>query len=212
MDQIDKLKNIGKTVEVELIRIRDSINAPLGNFAFTPKEIDLLGKRLEALAVANPGEPIIIGGRFWFAYIKDHNYHGYQYQHDNEVNNAPNHCFESGNKVHFYYCPTLVSMTETGRRGRYRATQNKTNRRLIDLRNAQDVETRLPWCKHCIVILCNKGRMNGRRLKPSFKSKVAAYGDARELMDCVTAHHRDGDNQRTIEMVQGVFNRIQKIA
>ena len=204
----NNLEYAGKKIEANLIQIRKSIGAHLGDYSVDPENIDITGEKLQKLAALSPGEPIIIDDRMHMAYIKDHEYHGFKRQHDEEVKKHNNLCFVRGNKVHFYYCTTLVNMSNNGLRGRYQAAGNTRNVRSIDLCDAKNVETRLAWCKHCIRILCNKGRVPIFRRILAYKSRLAEYGDAREFMACVKALY-DGD-ANALQRTQDVFLRTMR--
>ena len=182
MIEMDKLKSIGKKIENKLIAIRESVGAELGEFNIAHDEF-IIGEDLWELAQLNPGKPIIINGEYRHAYIKDHSYHGLKSKHDQEVKENSAHCFTRGNKVHFYYCKTLSQMRNKGRYDRYRAARKISNSKIIDLRNAKNVETRLAWCQNCLDIFPGKGGFFTN------KSKMAQNGDAQELMDAVRAYH-----------------------
>jgi len=202
-----KLETAGEKTEKRLIEIRKSIGASIAGYSVTPVEIDISGAEIADLAKSNPGEPIILNGEYSVVYIKDHNFHGFKTDHDNEVNKHPNRCFVRGNKAHFYYCITLRKMTENGKKKRYRrAIFIDSDDRLIDLRDAQNVNTRLAWCKHCIVIL---GRTGGVRKwilwRGKNKSRMAEYGDAKDLTECVKMLHIDGNTREATQRTQNFF-------
>lgn len=185
---LSNLKNVGNDIEEKLSEIGKRLGAHPEPFTADEDEIEISGGQLAEDAKTHPGKPIIIEGKFHMAYIKDHSYYDRE-THDRDVNQHPNHCFVRGNKVHFYYCRTLVSMTERGRRARYRATRRAENTRLIALADEEkDLRTRLALCKNCILDLCNNGEVfsNHHTL-----NKIAGYGDAEELMVCVKAHHNN---------------------
>ena len=186
MDAISRLKKTGEKITKQLSDIRESVGAPL--VSYTPHVIDITGKELHEQAIKNKNKPIIRNNQYYFTYIKDNTYHDAAV-HDSVVRENPYHCFHVGKKVHFYYCPTLVNMEEKGRRERYRAVAERSNTRTIDLRGKEDVKTRLPWCKHCLKILC---RQEGGQLFYFFrtnKDKMARSRDADELMKSVIAHY-----------------------
>ncbi|MGI9306987.1 MAG: hypothetical protein ACR2P5_06755 [Gammaproteobacteria bacterium] len=181
---LHELKNIGDQIEKRLIEIRESIGASLGIFSnIIDTSIEITGKQLQENAEATPGEPIIINDEYYIAYIKDNTYYGSKLDHDEAVRAHPSRCFKDGKKVHFYYCSTIVKMGNMGRRARYRQTREFRNEKIIDLQGAEDVETRLPWCKNCIEILHNESAANIRDGR--YKSLIAEYGDAQLLMKCV---------------------------
>lgn len=180
---LDKLKAIGKEIERDLIKIRESVGAPIDEYE---PYIEITGAELIDLATRHPGEPIIIGDKFYTAYIKD-NYHHNILSHNEEINNPANtsRCFVSGKKVHFYYCSTLIYMARRGRDDRYRAPHKTQNTQIIDLSDKKDLETRLAWCKNCIKTLYNK---ENPRVRYNL-GEVARNGDAKELMNRVKAHY-----------------------
>ena len=200
---LDELRNIGNEIESKLIEIRKRIKAPLIDYSINYTEIDITGEKLQKLAAANPGEPIIIENQFSFAYIKDNTWHK-KYDYDIQVNNHPNQCFIMGKKVHFYYCCTLIKMSESGRRDRYRAYYKSRNKILIDLHDENDVETRLAFCKNCIMVLCQKSNQAG--VSPEFKANIAEYGNAKDLMSCVKAHYKN--NPEAAEKTQDILNKF----
>jgi len=202
-----KFETAGKKIEKRLVKIRESTGAPVADYSVAPGEIDILGTDLEKLAKSNPEEPIFLNGEYNVVYIKDHSFHGFK-DHDNEVNKHPNRCFVRGNKVHFYYCATIRKMTENGKKERYRrATFIGSNDRFIDLRNAQNVNTRLAWCKHCIVILGRKGGIRPWILwRGKNKSRMAEYGDASDLTECVKMLHIDGNTREATQRTENFFD------
>lgn len=182
---LDKMNAEGEKITAELVRMRERVGASLANYKAEGAVIDITGADLQKLAAANPGEPIIINGKFHFAYIKDH-YFAYKYDHDAEARRHPVGCYKRGNKVHFYHCRTLQQMTDAGRDARYRCASRIRNEKRIDLRDAE-VETRLALCKNCISLLPGPGFSFRRWIS---KDKIAEYGDARRLMDFVEADHK----------------------
>ena len=67
----NNLEYAGKKIEENLIQIRKSIGAPLGDYSADSENIDITGDRLQKLAALSPGEPIIIDDKMHMAYIKD---------------------------------------------------------------------------------------------------------------------------------------------
>ena len=190
---INNLKRSGEKIEQQLKEIRKKIGASLVKYSVDPLVIVLSGEELQELAEANPGKPIIINNKYCLAYIKDHAYHGLKFEHDLDVKTHPNDCFVRGNKVHFYYCKTIVYMSASNKRHRYHQTPRINNTRIIDLKNAENVETRLAWCKYCISILLQEGRVSTWS-KFGYKSRIAEYSAARDLMDCVKSCSRGESN------------------
>ncbi len=187
---VDGLQRVGDKIELRLKEIRERVGAPISIYSVNPVNIDISGQKLQELAEANPGKPIIRDGEYCIAYIKDHIYHGVKFDHDSDVREHPNRCFVRGNKVHFYYCSTLLEMTAKGRQSRYRQTSRIDNIRLIDLQDAKDVKTRLAWCKNCIKILQEQD-ISGAREAWRYRSQVAEYANARELIDCVKSYYNN---------------------
>ena len=189
---INELKQTGMGIEKQLEKIRKRIGAPLGEYSVKPEhiEIEIDGDELQELAEANPNQPIKIGNRYYLAYIKDHTFHGYRSDYDSAIHDHSADCFVKGNKVHFYYCKTITYMSEVGRKQRYRATPRRNNRQLIDLRDAQDVEARLAWCKNCISLLFDAGGIRSWGMW-NHKKRIAEYEDAGELMACVELCHKN---------------------
>lgn len=105
------LETVGHQIELRLVEIREQIGAQKSTHDVEHTDIEIGGDQLHELAITDPGKPIIIEGQFHMAYIKDHSYHRLQ-DYKDEVKSHPNRCFVKGNKVHFYYCATLVTMTE----------------------------------------------------------------------------------------------------
>ena len=185
---LDKLNAVGQKITAQLIAIRESVGAPLGDYTAEKSDIELTSREVERLAADNPGEPIIINDEFHLAHIKDHLF-SFKREHDAEVALHPNKCYRSGKKVHFYFCRTLTSMKRAGREYRYRLGSKISNIKLIDLADEENVGTRLLWCKNCITVLSDTARQYGID-----KDRIAEYGDARQLMDCVKSlHHDDAD-------------------
>ena len=179
MIELDKLKSIGENIENQLIAIRDSVGAELGEFVTGAFTVD--GKKVPS--IVRPGKPISIGGQYYLVYIKDHNYHGFKSEHDRDVEKNSSHCFTRGNKVHFYGCQTLMNMKPHEREARYRFTPEISNSKIIDLRNAENVKTRLAWCKNCLKIFPGKGLWYILN-----KDIMAQNGDAKKLMAAVMAY------------------------
>ena len=176
MIELDKLKDKGKEIEDGLIAIRKSVGAKLGEFNIVHREFVIKDEELQERAQLNPGKPIIIDGEYHHVYIKDNSYYD-KSQHDQDVKKNPAHCFTSGKKVHFYYCKTLSDMEDGGRyEARYRATRKISNSKIIDLRDAENVKTRLAWCQFCLGIFPGCG-------------VSAQNGDAQKLMAAVRAYH-----------------------
>ena len=181
MINLNKLKSIGKNIENQLIAIRESVGAELGEFNIVHHEFVIDAEKLQEKAQLNPDNPIIINGEYHHVYIKDH-CGILKSKHDQEVKENPAHCFfTSGHKVHFYYCETLSDMRGRGRYDRYRATRKISNSKIIDLKNAENVKTRLAWCQNCL-----------HRIFPGDgfdRRKMAQNGDAQKLMAAVRAYH-----------------------
>ncbi len=184
MIELDKLKELedkGKKIEAELIAIRKSVGAELGEFNIVHRAFVIKDEELQERAQLNPGKPIIIDGEYHHVYIKDHSYYD-KSQHDQEVKKNSAHCFTSGNKVHFYYCETLSDMEDGGKyEARYRATRKISNSKIIDLRGAENVKTRLAWCQNCLHRIFPGGGFD--------RKKIAQNGDAQKLMAAVKAYH-----------------------
>lgn len=202
----DKPNSPENEVERKLIEIRESINAPIGRSnSIRKRNGPVTGADLADNAAKYPEQPIFINGEIHMVYIKD-NYLRNIHQHNNEINNPPNNrCFVSGKKVHFYYCKTLQYMDDEGRMSRYRETRETKNTYLIDLRDVENLGTRLPWCKYCIDVLCRKGKVFQLKYRMRIKDKIAKYGDAKELMACVEAY----DNN-TPTAVQEIKDFVKK--
>lgn len=190
----DKLKQTGKEIEQELASILRRIGATLGEYSVEVVDINISEEELLEFAKSNPGAPIILKDKFCLAYIKDHTL-CYKDTHQREVHAHPNGCFvRGGNRVHFYYCITLMQMSERGRRRRYRCADadRMGNYQKIDLKDANDVYTRLAWCQNCIEELANSSKVKQQlRWRPwrifqwKYKKRIAQYGDANGLMECV---------------------------
>ncbi len=180
----DGLERVGKEIEAQLEEIRVRVRAPLGDPP-TMRSIDVLGGWIEDNI--KPGDPIIIKGKFHLVYIKDHSYQGFKRYHDSKVASHPNKCFVAGNRVHFYSCPTFRHMSDIGRRSRYCAARQVSSTQPIDLKDAENIKTRLLFCWHCIAILDAKVDGWGAILR---RGHVARYADARKLMDCVISCYR----------------------
>ena len=181
---LDKLNAVGQKITAQLIAIRESVGAPLGDYAAKKDTIKIItGGDLQDLAIANPDKPIIINGKLHLVHIKDHLFY-YKRDHDAEVA-QPHRCFQNGRKVHFYQCHTLRTMKNQGREDRYYRNSRISNISQIDLADEKDVGTRLLWCKNCISVLFRTARQWGLN-----KKEIAMYGDARQLMDCVESLHR----------------------
>ena len=183
MIELDKLKELedkGKKIEDGLIAIRKSVGAKLGEFNIVHREFVMDAEEIQELEQLKPGDPIIINGEYHHVYIKDHSYYG-KSEHDQEVKEHPAHCFTSGNKVHFYYCETLSDMRGRGGYDRYRATRKISNSKIIELRHAENVKTRLAWCQNCLHRIFPGGGFDRR--------KIAQNGDAQKLMAAVKAYH-----------------------
>ena len=202
---MDNLKTVGDQIESRLVEIRERIGAQPATYNVEPEDIEIGGDEINELARANPGEPIIINGRFNMAYIKDHSFHRFE-DYEVEMKSHPNYCFANGNKVHFYYCPTLVSMSARGRKNRYRCATAMINKRLIDLRDYSDVDTRLAYCKHCIKILSKTGKAP-RWQYWQHKDTFAEWGDATEYMKCVKELHSGKDIRMAIAHTRQVFEK-----
>ena len=182
---LDKLNAVGQKITAQLIAIRESVGAPLGDYAAQKEAIKFIsGGDLQDLAIAHPDKPIIINGKFHFVHIKDHLFY-YKQDHDAEVA-QPHRCFQRGRRVHFYRCSTLRNMKKQGRGDRYYHNSRISNISQIDLADEKDVRTRLLWCQNCISVLFRTARQWGFN-----KKEIALYGDARQLMDCVESLHRD---------------------
>ena len=197
------LETVGNQIESRLVQIRERIGARTSTYDVKHTDIEIGGDKLQELAIAHPGEPIIIEGRFHMAYIKDHSYHQLQ-DYEDRVKLHPNRCFVSGNKVHFYCCTTLVTMKDKGRKDRYRCAIKMDNKRLIDLRNSSDVYARLAYCKHCIAILRKAGRVSYWQYWPH-RNTLAEWGDAKEYMDCVKKLHDGDEIRKAIDHTREVF-------
>ncbi len=169
---LEKLKNTGKETEEKLNEIRERVGAPIGKY----KTIDIEGKKFKKLAQVNSGKPIIIDDEFCLAYIKDHTntgFFGYKKDHDAEVKSHRSSRFVRGNKIHFYFCHTLVNMGPQKMKARYRVTTHINNVQKIDLADAENLRTQLAFCQHCIALLGNS---------PIDRRETAQHGDAQELM------------------------------
>lgn len=210
MINLDKLHVVGKQIETRLVEIRESIGAPVSEFDIKPPIIDIPGEKLAEEAQTKPDKPIIINDEYHIAYIKDNIQRGKygkwsKADHDFVVQNPPVGCFEKGKKLHFYYCKTLDSMTAQGRAKRYCAMRKFQNMQLIDLADAENVETKLAWCQFCIGVLFTNGNI------PSWKGKepIAHYGDAESLMKCVIMHDKgeNGAMERISEFVDETLER-----
>lgn len=197
------IDTIGKQIESRLVEIREQIGASKFNYDVESIDIEIGGDKLNELAKVNPRKPIIIDDRFHMAYIKDHSYYQYQ-NHESDINLHPNRCLVNANKVHFYFCTTLVSMSEKGRNHRYRRTTGITNTRLINLQNSPDVAVRLAYCKHCLTILRQTGRAPVGQ-DSRHKDMLAEWGDAKEYMDCVKELHDGKDISKAIAHTREVF-------
>lgn len=77
-------------------------------------------------------------------YIKDHTRKGGKYA----VNNP-----STGNKVHLYDCETITKMKRAMRFERYRQTDRRDNKYLIDVKGGQSVEAKLYPCQNCLTAL-----------------------------------------------------------
>ena len=182
MIEMDKLKSIGKNIENTLIAIRESVGAELGEFV--PGAFTVVGKKVPS--IVHPGEPIFIDGQYYLVYIKDHTYQGFKSEHDRDVEKNSAHCFIRGNKVHFYGCQTLMNMKPHEREARYRFDPEIGNSKIIDLRDAENVKTRLAWCKNCLKIFPGKGLWYILN-----KDIMAQNGDAKKLIAAVRAYHKE---------------------
>ena len=176
----------------------------------TSTDLMIPGRQISENAQAQPRAPIIFEGEYCVAYIKDHAFYGSEREHDNEVESHPSGCFVRGNKVHFYYCTTLEIMSEKGRKQRYRAAAfTDSDDRLIDLRDADNVVTRLAWCKHCLVILARHGSV-GRLGNGSNRQIMAEYGNARGLTQCVQMLHNSNNSFSAKRRTQAFFANTLK--
>lgn len=200
MINLHKLESAGKEIERRLIVIRKGVNADVGAFNVAHKEITIIGKDLQALAINHPSEPIIKKGEFYLVYIRDHDRRGSKNEHDWDIQQNPAHCFLGGNKVHFYFCRTLTHMKMGGRFMRYRQILWKfdDNTKIIDLSDASGVETRLPWCKNCLGIFLKKNWWS----LPN-KDIMAQNGDSQRLIKDVMA--QNGDSQRLMAAVKAYY-------
>lgn len=191
---VEKLEHAGKSVESKLIRIRENIGAPIGEYSVSPVKF-IRGRELEERAKNNPGEPIIINGEFYLEYINDNSYN--RNKHRREVGDNGKGCFVSGNKVHFYYCETLVHMTNKGRGQRYCETSRVGNMQVIDLSpEEENIETRLAWCKNCIEILRQAGKVSRGWKWRLRRSRVAERADAVKFMRCVKLCYKNKPEAR----------------
>ncbi|MDA8002556.1 MAG: hypothetical protein MPL62_14855 [Alphaproteobacteria bacterium] len=170
----------------------------------TSTDLVVTGEQITEIARAQPQTPIIFQSEYCVAYIKDHTFYGSEMEHNSEVKNHPIGCFVRGNKVHFYYCTTLEVMSEKGRRQRYRAaTFTDSDDRLIDLRDAGNVITRLAWCKHCLTILARNGSVG--HLGAVKNSRMAEYGGARGMTQCVQMLHNSNNSVSAKRQTQTFF-------
>ena len=179
--ELKKLEDLGKKIENKLIAIRESVGAELGEFNIVHREFVMDAEEIQELEQLKPGDPIIINGEYHHVYIKDHIYHGLKSNHDQEVKENPAHCFTRGYKVHFYDCEILSDMRAKGTYDRYRATRRISNFKIIDLKDAENVKTRLAWCQFCLGIFPGCGESAIR--------EMAKNGDAQKLMAAVRAYH-----------------------
>ena len=202
---MDNLKTVGDQIESRLVEIRERIGAQLGPYIPVIPDGIIGGDELNKLARANPGKPIIINNLFHMAYIKDHSFHRLL-NCKSDIDNHPNGCFVAGNKVHFYHCTTLLYMTDKGRTDRYRRVTKMTNKRLIDLRDSPDVETRLAYCKHCITILRKAGQVPAWQYW-RHKDTLAEWGDAKEYMKCIKELYSGKDIRMAIAHTRQVFEK-----
>lgn len=194
---INDLERAGGEIGEQLDKIRIRIGAQVVPYDVKKEPIDIEivdGEKIWKEANKKPNQPIIINDNFRLVYIKDHGFHD-KYNHDLKTRNHSTGCFTDGNKVHFYYCKTLIDMTARGRKLRYRYALQISNIQIIDLINAQNVETRLAWCKNCISILGKAGGvgMMGRFLlwnSGQRKSLVAERANAVKLINCVESYYR----------------------
>ncbi len=172
---LEKLKDTGKETEIKLNEIRERIGAPIGKY----KTIDIEGEKFKKLAQLNPDKPIIIDDEFCLAYIKDHTntgFFGFKKDHDAEVESHLSSRFVRGNKIHFYFCQTLVNMGPSRMKARYRVTSYIDNVQKIDLADAENLKTQLAFCQHCITLLGNSS---------IDRRETAQHGDAKELIERV---------------------------
>ena len=200
MINFDALNKAGKIVEDALIDIRKSIGAPATDYVANKEGIKITDKELKEQAKLNPGSPIIMHGRFYFTYIKDHSLKNDTY-HQEDLNKAIklNTCFVKGHKVHFYYCRTLEDMEIKEKKHRYRVTTITSNYRTIDiLYGADDVSVRLPFCKNCLKVF--RGWEVWNSMDEKAQNNMAERTDAEKLMDDIKTRH--GNNDPAINRTQ----------
>ena len=189
---LSKLESVGEEIKNRLIDIRDRVGAQAGTYNPVHKEF-ITGKDLHELSLRCPGEPIIIDGEFYLVYIKDNRHLDFK-EYEEDVKNNPTSCFVRGKKVHFYHCRTLTQMEERGRKRRYRQYmwKNDNHTRIIDLKDKDDVYTRLPWCQNCLSIFIKKDRS---LLTKDIHIMAQDY-DTKKLMKSVMA---DYDNRHPLK-------------
>ncbi len=200
----NNLINVGKEIEAELIKIRNSVNAPIGDCTIKPivDEPYITGRKLKELASSNPDEPIIIEGEYTFVYIRDHAFYNREY-HDQEVSLHSNRCFVDGNKIHFYLCQTIKATKKERFDDRYNKIIRINNIRQIDLSDAT-INTRLPWCKFCIKKFINNGGLWNEN-NPINRAKIAEYGDMKKIFNCVKLYHKNKDDLSAIQLIQDFY-------
>ena len=189
---LDKLNAAGAKITAKLDRIRESVDAPLGDYETKNAPIEITGEKLHELAAANPGKPIIIGVKLHLAYIKDHTNPYYHGKEERAANTAENGCYYGGNRIHFYYCQHLQRIAFQGRQHRYRQTPAIESTQTVDFPEAKDARIHLAWCQFCI----REFQKIGRRVPDTVKdqewlydepAQVAKYGGAKTLKEF---HHR----------------------
>lgn len=200
------IKAVGNKIESLLAKIREEIGASKSKYDAKYVEIEISGHKLNELAKVNPGKPIIINGKFRMAYIKDHSY--YQFQNfESAINSHPNDCLVKANKVHFYYCTTLVNMKARGREARYYPATQITNTRSIDYGTSTDLKVRLAYCKNCINILCSAARTSPWQYFQYLRDKdtFAEWGDANDYMNCAKELYNSKDIATAVTHAQKMF-------
>lgn len=202
------LESIGEDIEERLESILRRIGGSRATIAIAPPGTkDISGESVRREAIQNPWKPFVVDGEFMIRYIKDHSTRkgGNKWEHDKEVKQSPNDCYWSGNRVHFYGCTTLQTMKERGREARYREAPLSDEWRKIDLSNAPDVKTKLPWCQNCISELSKWGMLEWAN-----KRKISRYGSSGDMEECVRL--RDLGLEEDEQKIQAILQKIIKKA
>lgn len=129
------------TRRLETIRLRHGLN--LTPFIPQPPDVNIDEDIDRVENLFHPSGLLVRNGQPVLAYIRDHT--------SSFVSDlAPAQC----RRVHFTVCATLDNMKSQGRFERYRITNRKTNRYLVDARTAwgetEEREIKLYPCQHCL--------------------------------------------------------------